>query len=309
MLLVGAFVLAVMFVALALVVNSAIYTENLASRNHAGGAEDALQARATVEGGVGEAIAAANVYNNSDWTTLSDNVTVAVETIETITAREYAADGRFLSLNVTGIEEGTRIADNASGGSTFVGSSGAENWTVTTTSPLRDFVLEIDHDDVVSGGDSFGGRVIDEFYLRVTDGTDTWRVNVTERSGDFVVGVAPPGGNGGTCTVTGSPDSVRIDLTAGAVAGRDCPAMTFGEGVGSSYDVAFNESNQVRGNYSLVVARDGYSNTELEAGPGAGAPGDPYTDLAVYATDLRYRYDAPAVAYETDVRVAPGEPG
>lgn len=308
MLLIGAFVLAVTFVALALVVNSAIYTENLSSRNNDGGADDALEARHAVADGVGDAMAEANVYNNSDWSALTDNVTSAAETVSRITAREYAADGRFLSVAVTNHVEGTRIADEAAGGSTFEGTSGTHNWTVVRTSDTRAFVLTVDHGAVLAGGSNFGGDPTDEFLVNVTDGTNHWILNVTERSGTFVVGVTSPGGAGGTCAVAGSPEEVEIDLTGGTVAGRDCPAMEFAEGVGTPYDVAYNRSDLVTGNYSLVIDRPGYGNGELQPGPDAGAADDPYRDIAAYASTLRFRYDTPNLAYATDVRVAPGEP-
>lgn len=305
MLLIGAFILAVAFVGLALIANAAIYTENIASRNDAGGAGDALQSRHAVAEGVGDAMARANVYNNSAWSHITDNVSAAADTVAVIAAREEAADGRYVDVSATGHTEGTRIADNASGGSVFRGSSGAHDWTVAETDRARAFVMTVDHDNV-TGTNSFGGPLDDEFRVNVTDGTDSWIVNVTGHSGTFTVGVDPPGGDAGTCAVSGSPETVTIDLTAGTVAGRDCPAMTFREGVSAPYDVRFNRSYEVRGNYSLVIDNAGYSNPELQSGAGPGQ--EPYQTVAVYRSTLTFRYDGSGVRYETAVRVLPGEP-
>jgi hypothetical protein len=308
MLLIGAFVLAVAFVGLALIANTAIYTENLASRNNANGADDALYGRQVVAEGIGDAMARANVHNNSEGSQLTDNVSKANTTLERIAAREYATDGRFLGVSVDSNTEGARIADNASGGSTFRGESGTHVWTVVDENvQTRAFVMTVDHDNVTSGADTFGTPRDDEFRVNVTDGSNHWVLNLTD-DGGFTVGVDPGSGDAGTCRVDGSPEDVTIDLTAGTVAGRDCPVMEFGEGVGDDYEIKFNRSYEVRGNYSLVIdATDYWSrNAELQFEPDASD--DPYAHRAIYATTLTYEYESPTTTYVTDVRVAPGEP-
>ena len=306
LILIAAFALAVTFIALALVVNSAIFTENLASRGDGSASGDALSGRQAVESELGDVMALINTRDAAGWPTLQDAMNASIANATRIVGKQEAAQGRYMGLSNPRHEEGTHIVDRNSSGSTFEGASGADRWTVARTSATRAFVMNVTRSSVTGGTSTFGGTRSDEFEVNVTAGTDAWLLNLTDRSGQFTVGVAGAG-DSGTCAVPGSSRSVVIDLTAGTVGGRDCAALSFAEGVSGTYDVEFNNSHRVSGNYSLVVDRDGYSSGELQSGPGVGDPDDPYATAALYATTVRYRYDAPTIHYETDVRVAPGE--
>lgn len=307
LILIAAFALAVTFVALALVVNSAIFTENLASRGDGRISGDALSMRDTVESELGDVVSEANANVSLGWTDLETRIDRAVINVSTVVGKQEAARGGYVDLTRLSTDEGTRIADVTPGGSTFVGSSDATRWTVASTSATRAFVLHVDRSTVTGGSTTFGDTRADEFEINVTAGGDDWLLNLTERNGDFTVGVREPGGGSGTCVAPGTSGTVTVDLTRGTVAGRDCPALTFAEGLSGTYDVDFNNSDLVAGNYSLVVDADGYTNPELQSGPTAGDPDDPWANAAIYATTVRYRYDDPTVHYAVDVRVAPGE--
>lgn len=306
LILVAAFALAVTFVALALVVNSAIYTENLASRGEGGASGDALDGRQAVEAQLGNLMSTMNVHRTTSFSDQVAGMDRAIDNTTRILGTQEAANGRYVGLTSLGHEEGTRIADNTTGGSTFVGSSGVQQWTVARTSATRAFVMNVSRSSVTGGTDTFGGTRGDEFEVNVTDGSDVWLLNLTDRADTFTVGVATPSGSA-TCVASGTSDTVEVDLTQGTVGDRDCRALSFGEGVSGTYDIEFNNSDEVVGNYSLVVDRDGYSNAELQSGPTVGDPDDPYARVALYSSTVRYRYDAPTIHYETDVRVAPGE--
>ena len=64
MIIVAAFVLAVSIVALALILNSAIFTQNLASRSGSSGTTEALAERSSVEQGVGDLMYHLNYEDN-----------------------------------------------------------------------------------------------------------------------------------------------------------------------------------------------------------------------------------------------------
>lgn len=305
LLLLAAFALAVTFVALALVVNSAIYTENLASRGEGGARGDALSARHAVETELGGVVETLNVHGPDGWSELRDAMDGAVENTTRFAGRQQAAQGRYLNVSAVGHARGTRIADETPGGSTFEGTDGADQWQVASTNATRAFVLNVSRTSV--GSDTFGGPRSDEFEVNVTSGTDSWLVNLSDDGGTFTVGVREPGGATATCAAPSGSGNVEVDLTAGTVGGAECPALSFASGVPRPYDIEFNNSQVVVGNYSLVVNGTDYNATALESGPTAGDTGDPYATPALYSATVRYRYDAPTVHYETDVRIAPGE--
>lgn len=297
--LIAAFAIAVTFVSLALVVNSAIFTENLASRGETAGSDDALVVRHEVDQSVGGAIAYANTYNTSSDATLEANVTDSVATIGGSLANQQAATGKIVAVDgPTAFEHGTRIRDNASGGSDFRNASGGatiqQDWRVASdVDGLRALRMNIS---------SASGFQVD---LSETAGSDNWRVVVTQSAGEFVVTVHEPGAPAADCTTTGSPDYVTIDVTRGLVAGEPCPPLQFASGIDGQYDVLYNDSDDVIGNYTMVV--DGTpASANLDSSTSASP--DPYETDALYSANVTYRYDGPAIVYNTTVRVAPGEP-
>lgn len=297
--LIAAFVMAVTFVSLALVVNSAIFTENLASRGETAGSDDALVVRHEVQQSVGQSIEYANTYDTTSEERQAANVTESVATISDSLTSQQAETGKLVVIDgPTAFENGTRIRDNASaGGSTFenasTGGAPQPDWVVVeNVERTRAFEMNL--------SDASGFAVT----LAETSGTDRWQMAVTESSNDFTVTVSESGATVGSCTV-GPRRSVRIDVTGGLVGGDPCPYLHFGRGIDGQYDLYYNDSDDVTGNYTMVVGEDDYASANLT---GSRTDGDPYTSHAIYAADVTYRYDGPSIVYNTTVRVAPGEP-
>jgi len=108
-LLVAAFALAVIFVAMALIVNSAIFTENLASRGETSGSDGALSMRADVATSVGAGVEAANRNDNGSVGELTDAVSASVRNISRQTGRQSARSGRVVDVSYQSATEGARI--------------------------------------------------------------------------------------------------------------------------------------------------------------------------------------------------------
>lgn len=330
-LLVAAFALAVTFVALALVVNSAIFTENLASRGETGGSDTALTLRHEVEGSVGRTIEYANVHNTSTDTELrgavedgTDNTTLTIE-------RQHATDGAFVNVSwdpsAAGARTmGSRIAQNDSSQRAFT--SGAPTpsaeWLVVDdvsrdtahTNGTRAFRVN------ASSLPSSSGSAF-TVVVNTTAATDvTWEMELWDDGSTVHVRVDSPnvpGATGPECTAPSTPGSVELHVTRGTLEGEPCDALRwadangdgtyenyrFGAGVPGPYNVTFENGDQIAGNYSLVTTNTSIGNANL-LNHGAGSA-SPYGTDAVYAVVVDYRYDSPKLHYETQVRVAPEE--
>ncbi|EMA01473.1 hypothetical protein SAMN05443574_112117 [Haloarcula vallismortis] len=309
--LIAALALAVTFIGLALVVNSAIYTQNLASRGEVAGSNDALEMRAMVETNVGQGIVAANRYNYSSQTALETSLRESMGTVSTQTERQRVTSGALVNATLTGSPTyGTRIAQNDT--SQFQSNGAAGNWTVRErvtrpgdgTNATRRFVInatEIPTDSADAFAVTANG----------TSGGPNWTMRVwgdVGPSGTVNVEVDTPSGIQ-TCVVSIEEPYAHIDVTGGTVQGEPCLALQggsfdgrFAHGVGDEYNITYESGNMTRGNYSMVVLNGD------SAGTVNTAPPSPFETTAIYNATVRYRYDTSNLQYEVKIRVAPGEP-
>lgn len=327
-LLVAAFALAVIFVAMALIVNSAIFTENLASRGETSGSEGALSMRADVSASVGDGIEAANRNNNSTEGDLTDAVQASVENISLQTGRQSARSGRVVDVAYESDRPGARIyrADNAN----FTNAAGEEAYRlvgnvsrVDDANGTRAFVIETSTLSASSNSSAFEIRAQDS---DVAGGNrNSWRARIWDAGSDTVHVRTLVNDGGSTavedCEVTkDSPGTgITIDITGGTIDGEGCDALAtsstgenfhFGAGTdvtpGSStgsYNISVANADQIEGNFSAVVYE---GPTALDLLP--DSPDGPDSSVALYDATVRYTHYTTDLRYETDVRVAPGEP-
>jgi len=304
--LVAAFALGVIFIALAVVVNAAIFTENLATRGEATSDSDALHYRHEVEESAGRALDYVNAEADSGVleSTLETRVAANVTDISLQGSRQKARLGRVVTVEyVSGSENfGTRL-ENTSG--TFESDSGNNDWDVARDVPqTRDFVLNVSDVSTLSGTQSGA------FNISVNQplGGPHWNMSVHRPAADTVeVTVNNTDEDVASCQQSVARN-FKIDVTSGTVGGEPCHAlqvndsdmMWFPSDVASPYTIEFNHANQIEGGYRLTID-DGT------------IPDFPLTSTsertdAIYSLDVRYIYQTPSLYYETDVRVAPGEP-
>jgi len=309
-LLIAAFTLAVIFVALALVVNSAIFTENLASQGEVAGSSEALTYQHQVRQSVTEAMAYANRYRYSNPTS---SVQASVDALSEQGAHQQATGGQLVHVGYEGSRSGWRIADNTSGGSTFENESvpvSDQNWQLAeSVDRTRDLEITITDESVLSGTKASA------FTLEANESTsEIWELRLWSTGGEVVVDVETASGRSGECRVpTGSP--VEIDVTRGLVDGQRCHALTrngtggdrmwWGTGVSSPYDIWIKNGDQIRGNYSMILRGGSHTGDGLVDGPDSGD--DPFRTDAMYSATVEYLFRTSQVTYETEIEVAPGE--
>lgn len=316
--LVAAFALAVIFVALALIVNSAIFTENLASRSETAGSDGALSMRSMVETNVGYSVETANRNNNTNYDTLNRNVTNSVENISLETGRHQATSGRVVTVShdISETTNGTRLGQSDN--------SEFENGTVVsdiqrgaTGNGTRAFVINASQIDASDNGSAF------EIVVNDTDSPgleNSWRANIWLDSGTDTVHVRTLRNDSSTstadCAVTVDSDrsAYRIDITGGTIDDEPCSALRrdsggqnfhFGAGteIGTSgdYDIFFRNGNEITGNFSMVT-------TTTTSVPTLTDDPATYSDPGIYDVTVDYAYWTSDLRYETAIRVAPGEP-
>lgn len=296
-LLVAALALGVTFVALALILNSAIFTENLASRGQTTGGEDVVEYRDDLRRGVGTVVTAEN-ENATDSDSHSDvrnRVRRAIGDVNGVVTRHRARIGVTTNVSWTSGTDGTRIFQSNETRN-FTNVDGDATWTaVESVDATRAFELNVSR-SVLSSSCTL---LTDCFNVSVTDGSSYWNVSMKETASGVEVNIE----GGGSCGPI-DEDFVTVDLTAGTVNGTNCPDLSWGDAPTSSgYDIVFNNGDETAGTYSLVVRDTTVSATDYDSGAG-----DPSITDALYAVTVAVDYESPDVTVDTTLRVAPGEP-
>ncbi|MFB6301729.1 MAG: hypothetical protein ABEH78_02535 [Haloferacaceae archaeon] len=300
-LLIGALAMAVAFVALALVLNSSVYVENLANReNVVVGGQGPTGHQGDVRRGVGKAV----VAGNANGTSLSDREAEVEQGVATLRSalRAYHAE-RATVANVTLVDtdEGTHVFRSTDGNFTAPNDDDP-HWQLTAKkNRFRYFSMNVSRSGLKDIGLNSPSEV---FYLRVDDGTDVWTVyiykNISVSPDETVVRVDP---SGATCTdATGS--RTDINITSARVAGEHCEALDFFESVDPPYTVEFRNAGagNVSGQYDFTVEEP------APLSPDYAGDGGITTQEVVYDATAETVYYSPDARYVADVRAAPGEP-
>lgn len=267
MILVAGIVLAVILVALVLLVNTAIYTDNVATRD-SDAAGEAIEYRGDAVDAVGGLLEAENAAG-ANRTTIKDNLTSGIGQIDatlagTSAGRSAAAE---LSADRGDMTDGWRIRTNESVDS--------ERWEANATG-VRGFVIDVDP-GAMAAGESF----------EVVLGDTELVVNRTED------GLTVEDG-GVVCETGEESGTVRFDVTGERFAGEPCtfgwPAFDAGSTVGLS-----NASSDAL-EYELTIESGDSPPSAVNA-----------SEAVYAVEDVALRYDTPELRYEATVRVAPGE--
>lgn len=300
--LITALALAVTFLALAVLINSAIFTENLATRNENVEPNQALEYRHSVEQLVGTIIEDTN-HNHSDYDTIHENVSDGIRDASMYTAMQQIERENAVSVQLQDATEGTRIfQENVS---TFESNLSADDWVLAEAiDNTRAFRINATNTDLTT----------DTFTVIANDTTTSerdWELRIDE---DELVVERSDVADAERCQLGDTPN---IDVTDATVDGEPCPALLdnedgdplyFAAGIDSPYNITFENGNDIEGTYSLVVDETdpGHAdNYRLLDEPGDG----PVNVDALYAATVSLEYETTKFEYETNVWVAPGEPG
>jgi hypothetical protein len=316
--LVGAFALAVLFVALAVLLNAAIFTENLSTQGAEPSPGDAIEYHeAAVDAGE-RTLTSVNYANNSSQGTLDTALRRGVDEWGLAAATHRASQGHAASVSVDATTNGTRLTQDVERNFTNESGSGPD-WTVAEKVHVRNFTMNVSQSSLSGGSplpDILGYRTSDYLRVEFDNGSANWTAYIYSDSGDVsveVVGASnshPPS----SCPLAdpGPDGHVVIDFTDGRVGDQSCPGLDFFDYANDTYTIRIERaldsgSPTGTGTYSLVVDETPGSLASTSEFESAGS-GQPFYTPAVYSMTLNVTYRAPDTDYEARVRIAPGEP-
>lgn len=308
-LLVTAFALAVAFVGLAIILNSVIFTENLATRSETTTTSEALGHARSVETGTEAVIAYVNEYNTSgadDYGPVERNLTNGVENISEVEARHQLVDGQVTNdtlllpyYNGTWVKQTDRSRQ-------FTNRKGAAKWSVmntTTGGGARSFKMFLNV-TVLPASLSDGLRVTAD------DGAgNTWELEVSDSDVRYV----DSDGNTNTCSYAAGSDAAVVNVSAGTVDNATCAGLDFGRDLERINNVTFHDGDKAEGTYQLLLNKSRKSSVPPSGVVDAAGEdydttgGDPFTEPAVYGAKVRVEYQRRGLTYETVVEAVPGD--
>jgi len=301
LLLVGSLALAVVFVSLALLLNTAIYTGNLATRDAGVDAGPAVEYVSESRSAGVDAVASVNRRNNTSAADLTRAFDATMTRWDDLAAHHRAVAGDVTAVDVAGVTNGTRIQqDDAS--RDFTNASGAENWSVASgVSDVRSVRLTVDGAVLADSPSDF---VADEvFHINVTDDDGTRSAYVYDTGSGPEVRVVD-GGTATTCSAGSAPDeTVVVDVSNASVGGAPCPALGGLDDTAGTASVDYRDAGAAGGTYTMVVDEPP-SNLSL-SGLNAAGSGSPYWTYAIHSAELTVTYRTDELDYEATVGVVP----
>ena len=298
--------LAVLFVAVVLLLNTVIYTENLATRGTDAGGAEAIEFRDDAVDDLAGILR--REHRNPSGDDVLDDFDESVKTYSRTLAGLRARDGVIanVSVNRSTVDRGYFVAQNEteSGFRNMTAPGGTPaNWTVAGgVNRTRNYRMTVDPDGLSNSPDPA--------FTVVADGTDggtneTWSASLSAGSGDnLTVTVDDGDGSPASESFEPGPDGNHtVDFTGGTVNGEPFDALVWADGVqtGSDpYDLRYENGTAATGTYHLVVDdRDGGASPDRSSRP--------YVVDAVYSVDVELTHRTPELTYGDTVRLAPGE--
>jgi hypothetical protein len=302
LILVTGLAVAVTLVALVLLLNTVIYTQNLATRGTGVDHGEAVAFRGETVSGVGAVVDAENREGYDDWESVNGSVRDAVARYDNLSTRYSAERGTIADVeeDSLALSEGT-ILSQTDDSRTFTSASGDTDWLLAeNVSSVRRFRATVAGENLSEGPSG-------AFAIRLVSESDTRQFYVYNDSEDAIAvsndvdGSAPEG-----CTASG-PEAT-VDLTTGTVGGTDCPELDYPAG-SDEYNVTIASGGEVTGTYELTVGLPpGDSKVKTEAFADPDEDSAPRWGHAVYDAVFDVHFETATLEFHTRVRVAPGEP-
>jgi hypothetical protein len=314
---IGAIALTLIFVGLTILLNTAIYTDNLASRGtNVGGNSQELVQRDVVNY-VDTNMEYVNT-NQNEYLSINDKQNAQEEMIMAwadMNSIDYAQQGRIVRVSNPAIDRGLRIGQEDISRD-FTSPSGDTDWLVSgENNKVRDFDLIVDRNSLSTGLSSqFTVHLLESGEYKITNKSAEIRIGKSG-SNRVEVTVIDSDVQKDTCTTPATDGYAHIELAEGKVGGDDCEALEkiFVERSSSGYPLYYENADNVEGTWNLYSERSRpYTFVPPQSRPSFTYPsdpssGNPFEYRAIYATAVTVEISSEDGVISRTIRVAPGE--
>ena len=345
LLVVAAFVLAVLFVGLALVLNSGIFAENLGTRETASEPKEVQEQGSSLDEQLRETADRTNArVESTDPSTLTDALHVAVDNYSGRRVDDGARQGQLVGIELESAQNGTRLRQtNAS--RNFTDRDGTVDWNLTDDVPDGgQFAMNVQEESVyeatldttmaVMAESAFGV----EFHLQDYGGPGdgVWRVYVfrgaatesvyavvetpeqTFEDSDLDDRTNPDhivnGWLNQSCSL--KSQTITIRLSEETFGGSPCEHFEFYDDI-DVHNVRYvntktDGTDRAKGTYSILVREADYNQDGFYSVAERTDTKQPFYQSAIYAFNYSFTYRTDSTTYEAPnrtVRPEDGDPG
>lgn len=329
LILIGGLALAVVLVALALILNSVIFTENLATRNVGSDVGDAAEFRGETRGSVAGSIQHVNdVYRGDDFTTLyQDEYRPVLRNSSARTANAKAVAGTSVDVDDVFGHPGTQIVDdNESAHQTFTPRSlSIVNWTVAKNVTFRRFRITAKKGGLAevslsSVKDALRNEQSVVFFVKFTDSQNRdWYLAVWKDTSTSTMNIMSYDKDTDTFSevCSTSVNEATLEFTQQTFNGSHCNALEFTEEIDGKTTIQYWNGDLAAGTYRLFVDRAQESLRDVvntanyddqcssETYYRASDNKSPYTAPAIYSSIVNATYRSSSAEYQGEIYVEP----
>ena len=328
MLVIMGLLIAVMLVALALVLNAAIFTENLSTRETADSEEPSAYAADT-----GSTVA--DVYNRTNDNDTRKAVyakTSFNESLETWAdskSNTAAENGALFEADWT-THVGWRLEQDENRSFTPADNDSATAWNLSDSTNVRNvstFEMRVNRTSLFNATGSADQTADEAFRLNVTDeGGTVWQMYLFENGTATILYVEDPSDasfisnasvvsdliGSDSCETTADP--ATIDFQATTLNGSACDALDFDDDLEGNVSVRYENvqngsgTERINGTYTLVVNGSNAVATDVDGHPerfNASGKMPPTATAVVYAVRYDTRYQRKEVVHDVEGRHSP----
>lgn len=282
---------AIVLIALALALNTAVYSDVYVSQTDRGSFEErsATQYQDSVERGIGTILPVTG--EDASQTELRNNVSAEIERWENLTRSQYTRDGVATNLTLLGVTYQDRIVhDNRT--RAFTNETDTPEWTVASNMTDRaEYQLTVRNE-------SLAPTASDAFTLEATGNTDSWTLSAySTAENEIAVDID------GTQQYTTNRSVLQIDVADGVFneTGESEEFTSFVDDLDAPYEIRYRNADNVTGTYylyddDLTVDESNYEDV-----------GSPRVDQQVGTATVAVSYRSPSLWYQTDIRAEVNE--
>lgn len=305
LILVGSIAIAIVLIGLTIVLNSAVFTENVAGGSSPTVTDEVTQFDREALRNVRSLVVRINhesVYpgTGAGETAIDTDVRQNVTDYSRLLAQTYADTGSvYVNVSYEGTESiGNRIVQAKDGD--FSSNPGGQSWTpVDDPFLLGRFVVNVDVTNTTAG---------EPFFMNLTDASgSTLNVSMEKTTeGELELNSSIDGGDVSEATCTPKNGRVLLDVVHGTSYTGDCSFNSTGHLEEPYTRLRFENGENVRGKYDLVMNRS--DPASLSGVPNCASVNDPCRSVAVWAVNVTTRYDQGAFSFERNHSVTVYDP-